>query len=188
MTATRRLLAVLATAAVTATASASTAHAAPTASPTEPPPQEPTTSRLHGSARMDYPIASDHVQVTVDAGAEYGWSGYPDRSWGTFRIYHRTTDPQTGEPLVIWGEFAVDCLTTGGPVATVTGTLVRHSPDTPWHLGDRSGASFYVPRRGTARIGLAGLWEPPLSKCMAPAPDAEVIDGGYSLRDKTPAG
>lgn len=31
-----------------------------------------------------------------------------------------------------WGEFKVDCLTTGGPTATVTGRLVRTSPGHPW--------------------------------------------------------
>jgi hypothetical protein len=49
------------------------------------------------------------------------------------------------------------------------------------------GVSFFVPEQGEARIGLSGATkkgEPLLTKCMAPAADARIIDGGYTLRDR----
>ncbi|GDY70719.1 hypothetical protein SAV31267_002040 [Streptomyces avermitilis] len=84
-------------------------------------------SSLKGWGRMDYPDAGQDIQVTVDAHATFegvGWTR-PDKAWGTFRIYHRMP-AANGEPeLVNWGDFKVDCLTSGGPTATVTGRLVR---------------------------------------------------------------
>jgi hypothetical protein len=49
------------------------------------------------------------------------------------------------------------------------------------------GVSFYVPQTGQARIGLSGATkkgDPLLTKCMAPAA-AKVVDGGYTLRDRS---
>lgn len=141
-------------------------------------------SSLKGEARMDYPVANQEVRVSVDARSTYTVGSIPQRSWGTFRISHA----QDGK--VYWGEFKVDCLTTGGPTATVTGRLVRTSPGHPWRTmldpHTRMGVSFFVPEKGEARIGLSGATkkgEPLLTKCMAPAADAKVVDGGYTLRD-----
>ncbi|MFC8093072.1 hypothetical protein [Streptomyces sp. NPDC057301] len=76
---------------------------------------------------MDYSDAGHDIQVTVDAHATFkgiGWTK-PDKAWGSFRIYHRMPAAH-GEPeKVNWGDFKVDCLTSGGPTATVTGRLVR---------------------------------------------------------------
>ncbi|WP_066974583.1 hypothetical protein [Streptomyces sp. NRRL F-4489] len=142
-------------------------------------------SSLKGDGRMDYPIADQEVRVSVDAHSAYTGGSTPQRSWGTFRISHA----QDGK--VYWGEFAVDCLTTGGPTATVTGRLVRTSPGHPWLTmldpHTRMGVSFFVPEKGQARLGLSGATkkgEPLLTKCMAPAADAKVVDGGYALRDR----
>ncbi|MFF9111997.1 hypothetical protein [Streptomyces sp. NPDC014805] len=144
-----------------------------------------TVSSLKGDARMDYPVTDQVVRVSVDARAVYSVGSTPQRSWGTFRISHA----QDGK--LYWGEFAVDCLTTGGPTATVTGRLVRTSPGHPWLTmldpHTRMGVSFFVPEKGQARIGLSGATkkgEPLLTKCMAPAADAKVVDGGYTLRDR----
>jgi hypothetical protein len=119
---------------------------------------------------------------------------FPTWSWGTFRIYHGIKEP--GKPhWANWGDFKVDCLTTGSPTATVTGMLVRATPGGPWedlvkrHV--RMGVSFYVAGKGAgpSRIGLSGATpngEPLLTKCMAPAANAPVIRGGYTLKDKGP--
>ncbi|GAA2464592.1 hypothetical protein ACFPFX_20995 [Streptomyces mauvecolor] len=153
--------------------------------PTAPPARESTTvSSLKGDARMDYAVADQEVRVSVDAHSTYGVGSIPQRSWGTFRISHA----QDGK--LYWGEFQVDCLTTGGPTATVTGRLVRTSPGHPWLTTldphTRMGVSFYIPETGQARIGLSGATkkgDPLLTKCMAPAADAKVVDGGYALHD-----
>ncbi|MFI0981257.1 hypothetical protein ACH4SP_30135 [Streptomyces sp. NPDC021093] len=145
-------------------------------------------SSLKGDARMDYPVADQEVRVSVDARSTYTAGSIPQRSWGTFRISHF----QDGK--LHWGEFKVDCLTTGGPTATVTGRLARTSPGHPW-LTDldphtRMGVSFLVPEKpgkGETRIGLSGATKkgaPLLTKCMSPAADAKVVDGGYTLHDR----
>jgi hypothetical protein len=155
------------------------------------PPVGPKTSHLKGWARMYFPAPDNDVQVAVDAHATFDPNGAwrPTRSWGTFRISHRLKLPD-GTWFTNWGDLKVDCLTTGGPTATVTGTLTRVTPGGPWEgmLKEhaRMGISFYVAARnaGPSRIGLSGGPRPgegQLPQCMAPAPDAPVIGGGYTL-------
>ncbi|MEV0324506.1 hypothetical protein ACIBKX_39090 [Streptomyces sp. NPDC050658] len=198
---TPRIAALLALAALATTTAAVTASAdtRATAEATPRPTPKPPTASLKGQSRMDFPDpAGGHdIRVTVDARAVFDPNGasLPTRSWGTFRIYHRI-DPTNDRPgTVNWGDFKVDCLTTGGPTATVTGKLVKAAPGGAWEQfldrpeGVRMGVSFYVPEKSTgggpARIGLSGATaenEPLLTKCMAPAADAAVIDGGYHLK------
>ncbi|MEU0368700.1 hypothetical protein ABZ070_00270 [Streptomyces sp. NPDC006283] len=142
-------------------------------------------SALKGQARLGYEVAGEEVRVTVDARSTFDLGSIPTRSWGTFRISH-VVDGRD-----YWGDFEVDCLTTGGPTATVTGRLIRTSPSHPWqtHLdpNTRMGLSFHVPRNGEARVGLSGATAkgaPLLTRCMAPAADMAVVDGGYILRDR----
>ncbi|MFI0712879.1 hypothetical protein ACH4SK_19965 [Streptomyces inhibens] len=155
-----------------------------------------TTAGIKGWARMYFPAPGNDVQVSVDAHGTYTSMSpvFPTRAWGTFRISHRIDQPDGRPPLTYWADFKVDCLTTGGPTATVTGTVVRASdnPRDPWQdmLKDhvRMGVSFYVAGKdgGPSRIGLSGEAGRTLSKCMAPAADAPVIKGGYRLKDKGP--
>jgi hypothetical protein len=152
----------------------------------------PSTADLRGRAQMYFPAPGNHIWITVDAHSEFGLSpSIPTRSWGTFRIYHGFDEP--GVPAN-WGDFTVDCLTVGGPTATVTGTLVRTTPGGPWEQAGylarhiRMGVSFYVAGRnaGPSRIGLSGGTpdgEPLLTKCMAPAASAPLTAGGYVLKD-----
>ncbi|MEV1198542.1 hypothetical protein [Microbispora rosea] len=155
-----------------------------------------TTASIKGTARMYFPAPGNDIRVTVDAHGEYTKESpvFPTRAWGTFRIHHAVEEP--GRPRQVnWGELKVDCLTTGGPTATITGTLVQATPGGPWEdlvtRKVRMGVSFYVAAkgRGPSRIGLSGATSPGealLTRCMAPAPDAPVIGGGYVLRDKGP--
>ncbi|MCI3930742.1 hypothetical protein [Streptomyces sp. AN091965] len=158
------------------------------------------TSVLKGEGRMDYPVEDEDVRIRVDAKAVSpgGGSSLKGRSTGTFRIQHSYPARDGRRARTLWGDFKVDCLTTGGPTATVTGILVRTSPGHPWRTAldrhTRMGVSFYVPggdgkrtARDTARIGLSGATAkggPKLTRCMAPAADAAVVDGGYALKDR----
>ncbi|WP_405468742.1 hypothetical protein [Streptomyces anulatus] len=150
-----------AAAVVVTTAGAASASTAPASEPGKTvrasAPSGPLTSSLKGWGRMDYPDAGHDIQVTVDAHATFkgvGWAE-PDKSWGTFRIYHRMPAAK-GEPeKVNWGDFKVDCLTSGGPTATVTGRIVRTGGNVGgWddylkrHV--RMGISFYVGEARTA--------------------------------------
>ncbi|MEU1820568.1 hypothetical protein ABZ543_36125 [Streptomyces roseifaciens] len=161
----------------------------------DPGPKRTTSSSIQGEARMGYPVDGHDIRVSVDARSTFAQGNKPLQSGGTFRIFHKVEHPG-GEPEVYWGDFKVDCLTTGGPTATVTGTLERTSPGHPWrtHLEPhvRMGVSFYVPEGkggGPARIGLSGASlkkekKPPLTPCMAPAADSPVVAGGYTLKDR----
>ncbi|GAA4936082.1 hypothetical protein ACFPM3_06225 [Streptomyces coeruleoprunus] len=182
----RAAVALALVAAVAAPAAASAPAPTPTAAASAPGASPATLlSALKGEARLSYPVADEEVRVTVDAHSTYAAGSIPTRSWGTFRISH-VIDGRD-----YWGDFRVDCLTTGGPTATVTGRLVRTSPGHPWrtHLDPhtRMGLSFHVPERGEARVGLSGATAkgaPLLTTCMAPAADMTVVDGGYALRDR----
>ncbi|HEY9374597.1 hypothetical protein, partial [Streptomyces sp.] len=152
----------------------------------------PLLSSLKGEGRMDYPVTAEEVRVRVKAHSTYERGSIPTRSWGTFRLSHSYPQPDGKPPIVYWGDFKVDCLRTGGPTATVTGTLVRTNPGYhPWkgvldpHF--RMGVSFLVLPNGESRIGLSGATakgKPMLTPCMAPASDARVVEGGYTLRDR----
>ncbi|MBC2874505.1 MULTISPECIES: hypothetical protein [Streptomyces] len=187
MNKTLRTAALLALA-LTTTATAGVADAATTKGA-----DRPLTSAIRGSGRMEYPVTTEDVRLTVDAHATYaGGPTLPTKSWGTFRLSHKFG---TGKQAKIyWGDFTVDCLRTGGPTAVVTGTLTRTSPGHPWRTmfpeHARMGVSFSIAPKGggPSRIGLAApspKGQPMLTKCMASATDARVIAGGYTLRDRT---
>ncbi|WP_261989341.1 hypothetical protein [Streptomyces sp. uw30] len=193
-----------ATAAVATTAGIASASTAPSSAPdrTASASASSTTlvSSLTGHGRMDYPDPGHDIRITVDAHATFKGEAWakPDKAWGTFRMHHRMP-AANGEPeKVNWGDFKVDCLTSGGPTANVTGRLVRtggnvDASDDYLKRHVRMGISFDVSDgkgSGPSRVGLSGgaeAGEPLLSKCMAPAADSKVIEGGLSLKDKTSA-
>ncbi|MGW8886287.1 hypothetical protein [Streptomyces sp. NPDC055749] len=96
------------------------------AAPASPSPETVALSSLKGDAHTDHPVANQELRVFVNSRSTCTVGSIPQHSWGTFRISHA----QDGK--LYWGEFKVDCLTAGGPTATVTGRLVRTSGDHPW--------------------------------------------------------
>ncbi|MFE9635115.1 hypothetical protein [Streptomyces sp. NPDC006463] len=188
---TLRIAALLAlAAALTGTAATASAAAPP------PSPAAETTAHIKGWGRLDYPVAGNDIRVTVDARAAFTKDGtFPTRSEGTLRLSHEMTQPD-GASRTYWAELEVDCMTRGGPNATVTGRIVAASnnpadanyPEDPFQamLKDhvRLGMSFYVAGRngGPSRVGLSGVADKTLSKCMAPAPSSEIVKGGFSLK------
>ncbi|MEV0413990.1 hypothetical protein AB0I68_25055 [Streptomyces sp. NPDC050448] len=170
--------------------------AAASAATQPPPPAAETTASIKGWGRLDYPIAGNDIQVAVDARATFAKDGaFPTRSEGTLRLSHKMTGPD-GASRTYWAYMEVDCMTKGGPNATVTGRIVAASnnpadatfPADPFQsmLKDhvRLGMSFYVAGKGggPSRVGLSGVADKTLSKCMAPAPSSEVVKGGFSLK------
>lgn len=192
---TFRIVAFLAVA-TAMTATVATASAATLPAPPSPPPAAETSAFIKGSAHLDYPVAGDDIQVTVDARATFAKdAAFPTRSEGTLRLSHKMTGPD-GTPRTYWADMEVDCMTKGGPNATVTGQIVAASnnpadgtfPADPFQamLKDhiRLGMSFYVAGKGggLSRVGLSGIADKTLSKCMAPAPSSEIVKGGFSLK------
>lgn len=83
-----------------------------------------------------------------------------------------------------WAEIAVDCVVTGGPVATITGVVVDASPDNQDLRETRIGFSVYDGHGNRDRVGFTGPpqpGDPPLWKCVAIAPTFTVLKGGYTV-------
>ncbi|KOV30931.1 hypothetical protein ADK60_15895 [Streptomyces sp. XY431] len=149
---------------------------------------------VSGSARIWYAFSpDDEIWFTVDARAKpysrplpgtKAPNGLPTDAVGTVRYSHRVG--ATGE--VYSAEAEVDCLSTGGPVATLTAVI-----DTEGHK-ERIGLSIYQGSgRDAARLGfswgVANLdmdadqkpYQPVVGTCMAPAPFAPVLRGGFAV-------
>ncbi|WP_328958782.1 hypothetical protein [Kitasatospora purpeofusca] len=151
---------------------------------------------VSGSARISYAFSpNDEIWFTVDARAKpysrplpgtNSPTGLPTDAVGTVRYSHR--DAASGK--VYSAEADVDCLSTGGPVATLTAVI---SSDTG-NSKERIGLSIYQGSgRDGARLGfswgVANLdmdadqkpYQPVVGTCMAPAPFAPVLRGGYTV-------
>jgi hypothetical protein len=133
---------------------------------------------VQGSARLYYPAPDEVIRFTVDAHAENADDGWPGAAWGTARLSHRRGSVDS------WAEIAVDCVATGGPIATITGIVTDASPDNQVWLDTRIGFSVYDDNGGRDRVGFTGPArpdDPPLRKCVALAPTFAVVDGGYTV-------
>ncbi|MFJ9457759.1 hypothetical protein ACIRST_22085 [Kitasatospora sp. NPDC101447] len=152
---------------------------------------------VSGTARISYAFSpDDEIRFTVDAlAAPYthrfpgtgAAEGLPTDARGTVRYSHRTAD--TGK--VYSAEAQVDCLSTGGPVATLTAVVTRSDVG---NTGERIGLSIYQGSgHGDARLGFSwGVanmdvgadgkpYQPVVGTCMAPAPFAPVLRGGFTV-------
>ncbi|TDC27301.1 hypothetical protein E1265_02075 [Streptomyces sp. 8K308] len=160
-------------------------------------------ARVRGSADIHYAFSpNDTIHFTVNAvadpfsrpypGPDGTQPGLPTDAHGTISWSHRVAS--TGE--LMESEAAVDCLVTGGRTATVTavvtavnderlndtigqrvGISVQDGGPGPRH--DRLGFSWGVGNLdidddGNLTAGRTGT-------CMAPAPFAPVIHGGYTV-------
>ncbi|MFB8205956.1 hypothetical protein [Kitasatospora purpeofusca] len=152
---------------------------------------------VSGKGRISYAFSpEDEIWFTVDAHAKpYSRplpgtdapDGLPTDAVGTVHYSHRVA--ATG--VVYSAEAAVDCLSTGGPVATLTAVVT--TSDTG-NADQRIGLSIYRGSdRDGARLGfswgVANLdmgpdqkpYQPVVGTCMAPAPFAPVIRGGFTV-------
>lgn len=153
---------------------------------------------VSGSGRIVYDYApDDEIRFTVDAtavpfsrpfpGIPALARGLPTDARGTVTISHRVA--ATGQ--IGHAEAAVDCLVTGGPVATLT-AVVTASDVQP--VGERIGLSVYDSHgKGKDRLGFSwgvvnmdpdaeGRPRPGITgTCMAPAPFNPVVEGGYHV-------
>ncbi|MCX4683225.1 hypothetical protein OG401_02675 [Kitasatospora purpeofusca] len=152
---------------------------------------------VSGKARVSYAFSpDDEIWFTIDARARpysrplpgtKAPGGLPTDAVGTVRYSHRVA--ATG---VVYNAVAeVDCLSTGGPVATLTAVVTTSDIG---NANERIGLSVY---RGSGRDGdrlgfswgVANLdmgpdqkpYQPVVGTCMAPAPFAPVLRGGFSV-------
>lgn len=149
-------------------ASHAEAQAEPQAAPRE-------AAALTGSAKM-YRKTTEDVTFTFDAHLAAKDNGDPSKATGTFRFVH--LDKPGGEGG--WAKGRIDCLMTGGKVATATGII------TDSNLKDIKGGrvGFTVHDQGKkGRVGYswAAVGRPDgtkkLPKCTSSAPHEKVRQG-----------
>ncbi|MFK4070008.1 Repetin [Streptomyces sp. NPDC029674] len=135
---------------------------------------------LTGSARM-YRRTAEDVTFTFDAHLAAGDRKDPSKATGTFRFVHLEKPGGRGA----WAEGRVDCLMTGGKVATVTGvvTAAGSDIDMPDIKGKRVGFTVHD-TGGQDRVGYSwaaygGTPGQPdtLAKCASSAPYEKVRKG-----------
>ncbi|MQS11354.1 hypothetical protein F7Q99_03365 [Streptomyces kaniharaensis] len=183
-------------AATAALALATLTAAAPAPAPGSDSDHHTRPASVSGTGRISYAFSpSDEIWFTVDAqaapfthpfpGVDKLEHGLPTDARGTVRWSHR--DASTG--TVYRAEAAVDCLVTGGPVATLTAVVTTSDIG---NVGERIGLSIYD-GHGRSRLGFswgignldvdaAGRPRPAVTgTCMAPAPFAPVVNGGFTV-------
>ncbi|NLU74672.1 Repetin [Streptomyces sp. HNM0575] len=136
---------------------------------------------LTGSAKM-FRKTTEDVTFTFDAHLAAADRNDPSRATGTFRFVH--LDKPGGKGA--YAEGHIDCLMTGGKVATVTGVVT--GTDLPQILGKRVGFTVQD-RGGRDRVGYS--WAPyggtpdqpdELAKCASSAPYEKVRRGTGDFR------
>ncbi|MFZ3497338.1 hypothetical protein ACODT5_29630 [Streptomyces sp. 5.8] len=174
-------LAVIGGLAVTASASVSAA-----ASASDEAKKSPKESSLTGSAKMD---RADGQQVRFSFDAHGFAPAEPDEpdapagtSRGTFRFSHYSADGKQGA----YAEGRIDCLLTGGPVATATG-IITSSDLPPGAVGKRVGFTVYDGKGDGKKDRVGYSWAvssfdgPEVPKCLSAAPYETVESGDFKV-------
>ncbi|NUV98897.1 hypothetical protein [Streptomyces sp. CAI 127] len=185
-------LAVLTALTATAAAGAAPADDAPATKPAR-------TASVHGSARIHYAFSpDDDIRFTIDAeAAPYSRplpglpQGLPTDARGTVSFRHFVA--ATGQ--IATAKARVDCLVTGGGTATLTAVVTRSDVGP---VGERLGFSVGEGRAGEPdRLGFSwgvanvdpektdekgNVTAPRVGTCMAPAPFAPAVRGGFTVR------
>ncbi|MEQ4608327.1 hypothetical protein ABMX48_16850 [Streptomyces cavourensis] len=162
--------------------------------------RRPGAARIVGSGDIVLPYVSDNDvrSFSIDAvGAPYSIprpkipTGLPVDARGTVRISHHSAD----QNVTYTSEGQVECLVTGPNTATVTALITKVSHEEIGSLGKRVGLSVYDGGKGGGKGGKADRvgfsWngvnllpngeDAEVGTCMAPAPYAPVVKGGYTV-------
>ncbi|WP_440556346.1 hypothetical protein ACSP97_04175 [Streptomyces sp. SCPE 10] len=121
-------------------------------------------------------------------------TGLPTDARGTVKVSHYSADRN----VTYTAEGHVDCLVTGPRTATLTAVITKVGPGGPPWMGKRLGFSVYDggDDKGHYRDRVGFSWEmvnllpggtgapseAEVGTCMAPAPYAPVVKGGYTVR------
>ncbi|ATL28963.1 hypothetical protein [Streptomyces formicae] len=155
-------------------------------------------ARVQGSGQISYAYSPDDtIKFTVDAKAApftrpmpgLSLPGLPTDATGTVKFSHASEGRKTG-----WSRARVDCMVTGGGTATLTAIVTKSNVE---KVGKRFGLSVQQGRGGEPdRLGFGwdivnfeprktdkkgNAVEPRVGTCMAPAPFAPVVKGGFDV-------
>ncbi|WP_424887095.1 hypothetical protein [Streptomyces sp. XH2] len=189
----RKTAAVLAALAVTVTLAGASTASAHTGHQEA---RKPAVASVTGSATFELPYWKDKDvrSFSFDAhGAPYTRAlpgapqGMPFDAEGTVKVSHHFA----GQNVTHTAEGRVDCLVTSPHTATLTAVITKVSPGGPDWVGKRMGFSVHDGGKGEPdRVGFSwnGLnlddkgQDVPVGTCMAPAPYAPVVKGGYTVK------
>ncbi|MEW1753665.1 hypothetical protein ACIQU1_31895 [Streptomyces angustmyceticus] len=141
-------------------------------------------SGLTGSATMDRGADGERVAFSFDA---HGFApvGAGGTSRGSFRFSHYSHDGTRGATFA----GRIDCLLTGGPVATASGIITRSDHPDRRIVGKRVGFTVYDDGRHD-RVGYSwAVDEIPRMKvpaCLSAAPYETVKSGDFRVRHVLP--
>ncbi|MFF7412835.1 hypothetical protein [Streptomyces lydicus] len=132
--------------------------------------------RLTGSAKL-YRSAGDNIHFAFDA--HFRKDQGPMDARGTFRFSHVFPNGTSG-----FAEGRIDCLMTGGKIATASGIVTR--TDRPGLKGKRVGFSVRDDGRhdrlGYSWVGTDGPWATKdLPPCVASAPFETLESGDFTV-------
>lgn len=134
---------------------------------------------LTGTAKL-FRKTTEDVTFTFDAHLAAENNASPDKATGTFKFVHLDKPGGKGG----WAKGRIDCLVTGGKVATATGIITETSPDALMRSTKGGRVGFSVHDQGKHdRVGYswAATGGPDsskkLSKCNSAAPFEKVRNG-----------
>ncbi|MGW2631546.1 hypothetical protein ACWC2K_19740 [Streptomyces chattanoogensis] len=148
-------------------------------------PRKAKESSLTGFATMDRGKNGDRVTFSFDAHG-FAPANLPGgTSRGTFRFSHHSHDGTRGATF----EGRIDCLLTGGPVATATGIITRSDHHDGRVIGKRVGFTVYD--HGTHdRLGYSWAVDdiPKMNvpQCLSAAPYETVKGGDFTVQHVLP--
>ncbi|GCD47257.1 hypothetical protein [Streptomyces paromomycinus] len=152
------------------------AHPAPPAAAARSAAHRPDDPRLTGSAKLRR-VDGDDVRFSFDA--HFRRDQTPGDARGTFGFRH------VGKTDSGWAKGRVDCLVTGGKVATASGIVT--GTDIPGLKGKRVGFSVHDVRGGPDRLGYSWAATPgpattkDLPRCVSAAPFETVERGDFTV-------
>ncbi|MEV3993883.1 hypothetical protein AB0J57_33900 [Streptomyces sp. NPDC049837] len=141
-------------------------------------------SSLTGSATMDRGKHGERVAFSFDAHG-FAPTDVGGTSRGTFRFSHHSPDGERGATF----EGRIDCLLTGGPVATATGIITRSDHPDGRVIGKRVGFTVYDNGKRD-QVGYSwAVGEIPtmnVPQCLSAAPYETVKSGDFTVRHVLP--
>ncbi|MWA09798.1 Repetin [Streptomyces sp. BA2] len=138
---------------------------------------------LTGTAKLDRP-AGDEATITFDAHLDAAGQNDPRTAYGTIKFSHYMENPEFGGSA----EARVDCLLTGGKVATVSAVVTKADGGLKGAIGKRVGMTVHDQGKqdrfgySWAMVGIPNDLPDDMPKCVSAAPFDKTAPGSGDLR------
>ncbi|MEV2253635.1 Repetin [Streptomyces sp. NPDC050147] len=138
---------------------------------------------LTGTAKLDRP-PGDNATITFDAHLDAKDKNDPGAAHGTIKFSHYMKNPEFGGSA----EARVDCLLTGGKVATVSAVVTKADGGLKGAIGKRVGMTVHDQGKqdrfgySWAMVGIPNDLPKDMPKCVSAAPFDRTKPGSGDLR------